>query len=676
MCSLLPHLTPRRSSAPQSGKTIGTADLKTIANVTDAGACCDLCTADARCAAWTHHVPPTSSCWLKTNTADSGRPVDAHNRTCSGLRNGALPDAFACHAGFDHFPFCDVALPTADRVADLVARINDTDKPNLLTARGLGGKGDHMQAIPALGVPAYYWGTNCLHSMNGGSCVVDSRNVSRCPTNFPSGPSFGATFDRGLVRSMARVVGVELRAMFALKLGAHYMSLDCWGPVVNLNRDPRWGRNGEGGLEDAYAMGQLAQAWTKGFQSPRPALKIRLADIRSRRRREKGFQSPRPALGRSNYGSSNVNGSSNYGSSNGSSNGGSAAAAAAAAAAPEPPRTLLQGVMTLKHMAANSLENTEPFNRHTFDANATYGVDPFVMRDYYLRPFERAIRGADARGIMCSYNSALGVPTCLSKVIRGARQEWGFRGYVTSDSDSVRDAYANHHYVPDGENATALALRDGQTDIDSGDTYNTFVAAAVAHGTAGLRQADVDRALTNSLRQRFDLGLFDPPSAYAWPGVDDVGTDASLAMSLRASQEALVLLRNDGALLPLAPGGKVAVLGPHAAAQKVLMQPYPFSPFCPDHTNDCLASPFAAIAALNGGNATTSTAAGCDLFDPSEAGFAEALAAARAADTVVLGLGIETCGMDPAHNVNPQKPGRCYQEKSTAGYVHSPLVTD
>jgi beta-glucosidase-like glycosyl hydrolase len=450
----------------------------------------------------------------------------------------------------------------------------------------------------------------------------------RC-SNFPSGPSFGATFDRGLIRSMASVVGVELRAMFALKLGANYMSLDCWGPVVNLNRDPRWGRNGEGGLEDAYAMGQLAQAWTEGFQSPRPAL--------------------------------------------GSSNG---AAAAATTAAPPKPRTLLQGVMTLKHMAANSLENTEPFNRHTFDANATYGVDPFVMRDYYLRPFERAIRGADARGIMCSYNSALGVPTCLSKVIRGAREEWGFRGYVTSDSDSVRDAYANHHYVPDGENATALALRDGQTDIDSGDTYNSFVAAAVAHGTAGLRQADVDRALANSLRQRFDLGLFDPPSAYAWPGVDDVGTDASLAMSLRASQEALVLLRNDGALLPLAPGGKVAVLGPHAAAQKVLMQPYPFSPFCPDHTNDCLASPFAAVAALNGGNATTSTAAGCDLFDPSEAGFAEALAAARAADTVILGLGIETCGMDPAHNVNPQKPGRCYQEKSTTGYVfRSPLVT-
>ena len=217
------------------GKTVGTEDIMTVAGVANAGVCCDLCTANDICASWTYHQPPTSSCWLKANTEDSGRPVDKHNNTCSGLRIGPVPgppSPYACGKGFDHFPFCDVSLPVEQRVADLVGRINDTDKPNLLTARGLGGKGDKMQAIPALGVPAYYWGTNCLHSMNGGSCVVDSHNVSRCPTNFPSGPSFGATFDRSLVRQMAGVVGTELRAMFALRLGAHYMSLDCWGPVV------------------------------------------------------------------------------------------------------------------------------------------------------------------------------------------------------------------------------------------------------------------------------------------------------------------------------------------------------------------------------------------------------------------------------------------------------------
>ena len=53
--------------------------------------------------------------------------------------------------------------------------------------------------------------------------------------------------------------------------------------------------------------------------------------------------------------------------------------------------------------AVNSLENTAPWTRHSIDANESLGVDPFVLSDYYLRPFKSAIRGADARGVMCSY---------------------------------------------------------------------------------------------------------------------------------------------------------------------------------------------------------------------------------------------------------------------------------
>eukprot|EP01047_Picozoa_sp_COSAG01_P127518 COSAG01_NODE_56788_length_316_cov_0.728111_1_plen_104_part_11 len=101
-----------------------------------------------------------------------------------------------------------------------------------------------MQSLPALGLAAYYWGTNCLHSLNGGECIIDSKGVGRCPTNFPSGrefppsrlllyvpscprtllrllllaaaASFGAMFDRDLIKKMANVIGVELRAMLAL----------------------------------------------------------------------------------------------------------------------------------------------------------------------------------------------------------------------------------------------------------------------------------------------------------------------------------------------------------------------------------------------------------------------------------------------------------------------------
>eukprot|EP00040_Diaphanoeca_grandis_P022561 m.121584 g.121584 ORF g.121584 m.121584 type:complete len:950 (-) comp28865_c0_seq1:374-3223(-) len=632
------------------GATLGQEQIATFNGTAEE--CCSKCSTSDKCAAWTYHKS-TTQCFLKDNVKPENppRPVDKHNNTFSGLRSGNTcnPNAkpvelcpegypcpqcgasmcscegpqpgkktnpFACLPPHNTYPFCDLTLSVEERVNDLISRINNTLKPNMLTARGRGGDGMQMQALPELGVPAYYWGTNCLHSLNGGSCVTDSKNQTRCPTNFPSGPSFGATFNRDLITKMANVIGVELRAEFVAGLG--HTSIDCWGPVINLNRDPRWGRNGEGGTEDAYLMGELARSWTTGFQAPRPS-KI------------------------------------------------------------DASRTLLQGIITLKHMAVNSLENTAPFNRHDFDANATYGVDNFVLADYYFRPFKAAIKDGGARGIMCSYNAVLGKPTCLSPLIRNARKQWGFEGYVTSDSDSVQNAYADHMYPqpnPTAAKATALALTQGQCDINSGDTYNNNILNAVANASSTapytLTMDDVDRALFNSLKQRFDLGLFDPKDAYDWPTNDSIGSDASAAMSLEASQQSIVLLRNDEGLLPLATGKRVAVIGPHANATKVLVQPYPFSPFCPDNTMDCLTTPIEAISEINGeGNGGwTKSAAGCDLFNLSKDGFAEALALAEQADYVILGLGIETCGMTPSHNVNPaEPPGRCYQEKLTTGYV-------
>ena len=109
-------------------------------------------------------------------------------------------EVFACLPPQDTFTFCNTSLPVEARVWDLVGRIDDSIKPNLLTARGHGGDGAHLQSIPELGVPGYYWGTNCLHSLNQAGCANNSRGELVCPTNFPSGPSFGATFDRELIQ--------------------------------------------------------------------------------------------------------------------------------------------------------------------------------------------------------------------------------------------------------------------------------------------------------------------------------------------------------------------------------------------------------------------------------------------------------------------------------------------
>jgi hypothetical protein len=152
---------------------------------------------------------------------------------------GCMTDTPTRPASHSSYPFCDTTKDLDDRVHDLVRRIKPEDKPNLLMARG-GNQvkrpdGDKMQPLPYLGVPEYYWGTNCLHSVN--NMVNDSGCISygNCPASFPAGPGFAATFDRDIIRSMANTIGRELRSLYNARRA---WGLDCWGPVVNLNRDP------------------------------------------------------------------------------------------------------------------------------------------------------------------------------------------------------------------------------------------------------------------------------------------------------------------------------------------------------------------------------------------------------------------------------------------------------
>jgi beta-glucosidase len=171
-------------------------------------------------------------------------------------------------SGFDKFRFCNASLSVDQRVADLVSRISDEQKPNLLTARGhLTNRG--REALPKLGVPSYYWGANAIHSSMFANCT----DAGRCSTSFPSGPSWAATFDRSIMQDMAIVVGEEIRAAWNMgnwtDNGNNGLGLDAWGPVINMNRDPRWGRNGEGGAECPYLMGELGSAWTRGLQEGR-----------------------------------------------------------------------------------------------------------------------------------------------------------------------------------------------------------------------------------------------------------------------------------------------------------------------------------------------------------------------------------------------------------------------
>jgi beta-D-xylosidase 4 len=233
-----------------------------------------------------------------------------------------------------------------------------------------------------------------------------------------------------------------------------------------------------------------------------------------------------------------------------------------------------------------------------------------------------------------------GQPACasdrLTAVLRGA---WGFDGYITSDSDAIMNIWTDHKYVQTEAEAACVALRNGTCDVNSGKTFHQALLESVDQKLCSL--TDVEAALFRTFKLRVELGLFDPidDQPYWHVPLSSVGAPASQANSILAAQSSMVLLQNLNATLPLTPGGHVAVIGPHANATLMLLGNY-LGQICPSDAYDCIKSPFQAIAEWNAGGITTSTL-GCNVTDPNTTGFAAAIAAAQAADTIVLMMGID-----------------------------------
>ncbi|KAI9923210.1 hypothetical protein PsorP6_001675 [Peronosclerospora sorghi] len=176
----------------------------------------------------------------------------------SCLSSLAIPRACsdAAHA---HFPFCNASVPIATRVDDLLHRLPLELKVTLLTARA-SPRGN----MSAIGLPAYNWGANCVHG-------VQSTCGTHCATSFPNPVNLGAIFDPRAVHAMAQVIGWELRGLWLEGATENYahaprLGLDCWSPTININRDPRWGRNMESPSEDPLVNSKYSVAYTRGVQ--------------------------------------------------------------------------------------------------------------------------------------------------------------------------------------------------------------------------------------------------------------------------------------------------------------------------------------------------------------------------------------------------------------------------
>lgn len=298
-------------------------------------------------------------------------------------------------------------------------------------------------------------------------------------TIFPVPLGMAASFDASVAEDHARVAALETAA-----IGVHWT----FTPMVDIARDPRWGRIVEGAGEDAYLGSRLAEAQVRGFQG----------DDLSR---------------------------------------------------------IDTVIATTKHFAAyGAAEGGRDY--------AAAEMSEATLREVYLPPF-RAAADAGSRSMMTSFNTLNGVPaTGNSELLRGIlRDEWGWDGVLISDWRSIAEMLV-HGFAGERVDAGKLALEAG-VDIDMvADIYAEDMVAAVEADPALM--ARLDESVMRVLEAKRDLGLFADPYRYNVPAREDewILTAEGRAKARDAAEKAIVLLKNEGDLLPLAANaGKVALIG-------------------------------------------------------------------------------------------------------------------
>jgi beta-glucosidase len=226
----------------------------------------------------------------------------------------------------------------------------------------------------------------------------------------------------------------------------------------------------------------------------------------------------------------------------------------------------LKTVATPKHFAVHS---GPELTRHTVDVKASV----HDMADTYLPAFRTLIVDGKAESIMCAYNSLNSEPACANSDLLKThlREAWGFKGYVVSDCGAIADIFSGHRFAKSIAEATVVALQRG-TDLICGvppekrvQYEKQALEKAVTDGL--LPESVVDQALRRLFLARFRLGMFDPPAMVPYSQISPAenDTDAHRQLALRAAQESLVLLKNEGSLLPLTKTyGTIAVIGPNA----------------------------------------------------------------------------------------------------------------
>ncbi|HEY2255243.1 MAG TPA: glycoside hydrolase family 3 N-terminal domain-containing protein, partial [Variovorax sp.] len=264
----------------------------------------------------------------------------------------------------------------------------------------------------------------------------------------------------------------------------------------------------------------------------------------------------------------------------------------------------------------------------------TVDLSERTLREVYLPPFHAAIE-AGALAIMAAFNEIGGIPSNANHALLTGilRDEWGFQGFVVSDYTADQELVA-HGFAADGREAARRAFLAG-TDVSmQSGLYMRYLPQLVATGEVPMSR--LDDAVRRVLRVKQRLGLFDHPlrGLDGPAGAPAADLAAHQALAREAALRSIVLLKNDGDLLPLHKAGqRIALIGPFAGSSD-LFGPWMIFPgqAAPVGIEDALRAAMADPALLT-------VVRGADVEAPLPGGIAAAVAAAQAADVVVLSIG-------------------------------------
>ena len=405
-------------------------------------------------------------------------------------------------------------LSVAERVADLLSRMTIEEKVAQLMGVWNGGIEDFGEEIlndPSKMKEIFGNGCNSVHpSSLGIRETVELRNriqkylveetrlgiptifvdegqhglMRPNSTVFPQAIGMACSWNPILFEKIYSIVAHEMRSR-----GTHH----ALSPVIDVCRDPRWGRVEETYGEDPYLNGILGCAAVKGLQ----------------------------------------------GTNDGIVNDDHVAA-------------------TLKHL----LGHGEPEGGQN-QGPANYSIR--VLRDYHMLPFKMCIDKVKPVAVMPSYNEVDGLPSHANKwLIKDLlREEWSFEGMVVADYYAIDQLFTKEFVVNDGKEAAMTAFNTGvQFEFPQGNHYK-FFPELLKEGK--IKQEDIDIAVAQTLKLKFELGLFENP----YVDVDDAVVVSKKPehkeITLRAARESIVLLKNNNLLpIPKNKYKKIAVIGPCA----------------------------------------------------------------------------------------------------------------